>query len=231
MPQDKYTPPDESFVDHGHKLLRSGLGAIPFAGTAAIELFSTVLAPPFTKRNSEWMSSMANGLRTLEENGRIVQARLAENEAFVDVFLGASRISVQTSNTAKREYLKNAVLNAAVDQEPDEALQQIYLDLLLSLTDWHLKALTYYQAPSHLDDLEPNADGAQCAIACETGFLVEYPELKKRPEFTSVIIGDLYRRQLITRAQVMEKTPALTTALGDGLLAFIQSPVASGDAV
>jgi len=44
------------------------VSTIPFVGGPAVELFNTLIAPPIRKRQQEWMESVAEGLRRLEES-------------------------------------------------------------------------------------------------------------------------------------------------------------------
>ena len=38
-----------------YSIVKAGLGAAPFAGSAAIELFTHIIIPPIEKRRIEWM--------------------------------------------------------------------------------------------------------------------------------------------------------------------------------
>ncbi len=68
MPKgDKYSPPEPSTGDAAHAVARSGLGAIPIAGTAAVELLNALVTPPLERRRREWMERIGEGLRRLED--------------------------------------------------------------------------------------------------------------------------------------------------------------------
>jgi hypothetical protein len=133
---DKYSPPEASLGDHAHTLARAGVGSIPLAGAAATELFQKLIAPPLEKRRQEWMKSVAVGLRQLEEQQRLTLDDLSENDTFIDAVMSASQAAIRTSHEGKREALKNAVLNSALPDPPDESRQQIFIGLVCRWRFW-----------------------------------------------------------------------------------------------
>jgi hypothetical protein len=81
MSEDKYKVPKPSAGDVAHAVAKEELGILPVAGGLGEELFQLVLKPPLEKRRDEWMNSVAEGLRTLEESGVKIED-LSENEEF-----------------------------------------------------------------------------------------------------------------------------------------------------
>ena len=144
---DNYESPKEGLGDHVHKVVRSGLGVIPFGGQAAIELFHTVIAPPLQQRQGEWMNSIADGLRQLEEKQNCLVDDLKDNPAFIDTVFHASQVAMRTSHEDKREALRNAVLNAALSDAPGETLRQIFVSLIDSFSSLHLRLLGFLDDP------------------------------------------------------------------------------------
>ena len=57
--------PTETIGDNAHKVVRSALGAIPFAGTASIEIFNSVIVPPLVKRRDEWLNKLVKEIEKL----------------------------------------------------------------------------------------------------------------------------------------------------------------------
>ena len=49
-----------------YSIVKAGLGAVPFAGSAAIELFTHIIIPPIDKRRIEWMHDIGERLARLE---------------------------------------------------------------------------------------------------------------------------------------------------------------------
>lgn len=228
---DKYSPPEASLGDHAHTLARAGVGSIPLAGAAATELFQKLIAPPLEKRRQEWMESVAEGLRQLEEKQRLSLDDLSENDTFIDTVMSASQAAIRTSQSEKREALKNAVLNSSLPDPPDESRQQIFIGLVDSLTVWHLRILRFFSDPA-IVFREQGKPAPQYSIAGSLSQLLSaaYPELAKERELYDQIGKDLYGRGLLgtegfhtmmSGQGVYEKR---TTTMGDQFLRFISEP-------
>jgi hypothetical protein len=145
---DNYLVPiDKTAGDYVYAAVKAGLASIPVGGGAASELFAVVITPPLEKRRDEWMREVGEGLRRLEQEREIDLAALAENDQFVDIVMSASAAALKTSSQRKREALKNAVLNVASDNSPEESLAQVFVQLVDQFTEWHLKILKLFQNP------------------------------------------------------------------------------------
>ncbi len=144
----KYEPPEATAEDCGHMVARSALGAIPFGGQAAIELFQTVVQPPLQKRQREWMEEVAKGLQELEEQQKCIVEELKDNDSFIDTVLQASTAAMRSSQREKREALRNAVLNSALPNPPDDSHQQIFIGFVNSFSPLHLRLLVFLDDPS-----------------------------------------------------------------------------------
>jgi len=92
---EKYKPPKESLADHGHAVLRSAAGIVPFAGQAAIELLNKILVPPIERRRTEWQCSIAEGLREVERRQLCVVGELNKDDVFVDTLMQASLVAMR----------------------------------------------------------------------------------------------------------------------------------------
>ncbi|QDV56248.1 hypothetical protein [Rosistilla oblonga] len=229
---DKYSPPEASLGDHAHTLARAGVGSIPLAGAAATELFQKLIAPPLEKRRQEWMESVAEGLRQLEEQQRLSLDDLSENDTFIDAVMSASQAAIRTSQAEKREALKNAVLNSSLPDPPDESRQQIFIGLVDSLTVWHLRILRFFCDPARVFH-EQGKTAPQYHLAGSLSQLLKtaYPELGNERELYDQIGKDLYGRGLLgtegfhtmmSGNGVYEKR---TTTMGDQFLRFISEPM------
>jgi hypothetical protein len=142
-----YKPPEKSAGDAVHSVTRAGLGTIPFAGAAASELLTAIVTPPLERRRSKWMEEIGEALQNLEEKMGVVLESLQEKDQFIDVALEATQIAIRTSNQEKREALKNAILNSASPNPPEESLQKMFLSFIDTLTVWHLKLLDLFNDP------------------------------------------------------------------------------------
>lgn len=129
-----------------HVSAKARLSAIPIVGGTGAELFQHVVQPPLEKRRLKWMVAVGERLHELEKEG-LKLADLQENEQFVSAVMHASQIVLRTHQEAKLDALRNAVLNVAVGQAPEEALQHLFLTLVDSFTELHLQILAFFQAP------------------------------------------------------------------------------------
>lgn len=227
----KYDPPQSSAGDHVHTLARAGIGSLPMIGAAATELFQKLIVPPLEKRRQEWMKAVAHGLLELEEKQKCVIDDLASNDVFIDTVLAASQAAIRNSQEEKREALKNAVLNAALPNPPDESRQQMFVGWVETLTVWHLRILRFFADPARWFQ-EQGKQAPQYTIAGSLSQLLTtaYPELQKERGLYDQIGKDLYNRGLIgtdgfhtvmSGGGVYAKR---ATELGEQFLNFITEP-------
>ena len=195
--KEKYTPPEKSAGDVVHAVARAGLGTIPVVGAAATELLTVIITPPLEKRRSEWMAEIGDALRKLEEQMGVVLESLQTNDQFVDVAVAASQIALRTSNKEKREALKNAILNSALPNAPEESLQKMFLSFIDTLTVWHLKLLDLFNDPPTYIQKHNLRFGVSMGVMSH---LIEsaFPELKGKRDLYDLIWKDLFSRALVT---------------------------------
>jgi len=228
---DKFTTPEVSAGDAVHAVARSGLGAIPFAGTAAIEILNAIVTPPLEKRRTEWMEKVGEALKKLEEKTDVILESLQENDGFIDVSIEASQIAIKTSIEEKKEALKNAILNSALPNSPEQSLQKMFLSFIDTLTVWHLRLLDLFNDPPAF--LEKNQIGGGNISMGAMSHLVEnaFPELRGKRNLYDLIWKDLYSRALVntdglhtmmTGSGILAKR---TTDIGSLFLDFIKSPI------
>lgn len=229
--EDKYKPPKPSTGDAIHAVARAGLGMIPVAGAAATELLNAIVAPPLEKRRNKWMEEIGQALRVLEEKMGIVLESLQQNEEFIDVALEATRIAIKTSNQEKREALKNAILNSALPNPPEESLQKMFLSFIDTLTIWHLKLLELFNdPPAYIEKHRVNFSGYSMGAMSH---LIEntFPELRGRRDLYDLIWKDLYSRALVTTEglhTMMSGSGIIakrTTEIGKLFLEYIKNPI------
>jgi len=118
----KYEPPKPSKEDAVHAGIRAGLSIIP----VATELFQHFVTPPLERRRERWMDEVGKALQDLEENKGVKLEELQSNDVFIDTLLQASQIAIRNSQQEKRRALRNAILNAALPNPPEQSLQQIF---------------------------------------------------------------------------------------------------------
>ncbi len=228
---EKYDAPEAGKGDAAHAIARSGLGVIPFAGTAATELLNAVVAPPLERRRQAWMEEVGNGLRDLENKMGVVLESLQENETFIDTALEASQLAIRNSEIEKIDALRNAVLNSALPNPPEKALQDMFFSFIDMFSVWHLKLLTLFQNPTNwLENNEKNMGNLTMGAMAHL-IEIAYPELNGRRELYDQIWRDLYLRGLVntdglhtmmTGNGIVAKR---TTNIGDSFLDFIKYPI------
>jgi hypothetical protein len=227
----KYTPPKAKAGDAFHAVARAGLGAIPVAGAATSELLTAIVTPPLEKRRSAWMDEIGRALRKLEEKMGVVLESLQKKDQFIDVAVEASQIAIKSSAKEKREALKNAILNTALPNPPEESLQKMFLSFIDTLTVWHLRLLDLFNDPPayiQRHDLQfGNISMGAMSHLIENAF----PELNGRRDLYDLIWKDLYSRALVntdglhtmmTGSGVVAKR---TTEIGKLFLEYIKNPI------
>ncbi len=137
---ERYPQPDDA--DAVHTAARGLISLIPGAGGPIDEFLSLVLAPSVSRRRDDWFKELAD---VVEEMKRRVDdfkvEDLAKNEAFVSATIQATRIAAGTHKQEKRAILRNALLNIALGNGPDEDTQQIFLNIVEAFTASHVRVL------------------------------------------------------------------------------------------
>ncbi len=179
------------------------------------------------------MEAIASGLRELEEKRRCIVDELSTNDAFIDTVMQASQVAAQTANQEKREALRNAVLNAAMPNPPDESKRQIFVNLVETLTPWHLRILVLFDNPPMWFQ-KHGKQIPQWSIAGSLSqiLVAAYPDLQNNREFYDILGRDLFQRGLFTIEgfhSMMSGQGALakrTTGFAVEFIGFISNPLA-----
>lgn len=154
-----------------------------------------------------------------------------ENDQFIDIALEATQIALRTSTREKREALKNAILNVALPNPPEESLQNLFISLIDTLTVWHLKLLELFNDPQ--DYIQKHKLQSGNISMGAMSHLVEnvFPELRGRRDLYDLIWKDLYSRALVTTDGLHTMMTGggivakRTTQIGILFLEFIKSPI------
>jgi hypothetical protein len=138
--------PKPSNGDKLHALAKAGISLIPIVGGPGVELFQYVVQPPLEKRRTAWMEQVGEKLRELEERGLDLSA-LQDNEQFITAVMQASAAAIRTHQQAKLDALKNAIVNIALGDTPDETFQHLLLGFIDEFTEMHFRLLAFAKAP------------------------------------------------------------------------------------
>jgi hypothetical protein len=224
-------PPKKNAGDIAHGTAKAGLSLIPFVGGAAAELFNLVLAPPLERRRNEWMDSVTVKLQELEARLKDFDLEhLAENESFVTAILHATRVAVQTHQGEKLKALRNAVLNAALPDAPDDDVQAMLLSYIEDMTPWHLRTLSWLKDPDEWAQAHGKLRHNLAALNFMQMFQLDFPELKGQSDFVVQVVNDLRSRGLITEDTSSRTSLGRdmhgprTTGFGESFLSYISSP-------
>lgn len=232
---DDTKPPKSSAGDYGHAVVRAVLGAIPIGGAAATEIFNAVVMPPLDKRRDRWREMVGMKLKEQASVGAIDLEALASNESFATVAMHASQVAIRTHSEEKLAALRNALLNAALPNPPEESLQQMFIHLVDSFTEWHIRILKLFQDPPHWFQVIERQEPKFFTMSSISQVLIAaYPELQDRRQFYDLILSELEAKSLCSGVSAhvsMSGSGALdkrTTDLGDQFLRFISEQSIDG---
>jgi len=218
--------------DVGHALAKGVIGAIPIGGALASEIFNLVIAPPLTKRRDEWMESIAEGLKKLEEKVKGFKIEnLSRNDSFITTVMHATQAAIRNHQKEKLEALRNAVLNAALPEAPEEDLQMIFLNYVDSLTPWHIRILTFFDNPKAWME-KNNKKWPDIQFGGLSDILTQaFQELRGMRDFYDQLFRDLYSRGLVNTESLHGTmtgsglSASRTTDMAKSFIKFITSPI------
>ena len=221
-------PPEATTGDRVHVLVRSLLSAAPYVGGAAVELFTALITPPLESRRQEWMRDVGERLKELQDNKGIMVEDLSKNDKFIDVVLQVSHSAMRTSQEEKRNALLNAISNSALNIEPDESMRQMFLDMIDSFNEWHLRILRLFQDPRKWAEINNPSFPSRSLGGLDDVLENAYVAMKGKRTFYDQLWRDLHARGLVSTDglhSMMTAGGALsqrTTELGDRFLRFIE---------
>jgi len=224
--------PKKSASDVVHALTKASISQIPIAGAPAAEIFALVVTPPYERRRDEWIESIGNGLKEIAEKVEGFKIEeLSNNKTFITTVTHASQAAIRNHQKEKLEALRNAVLNAALPNAPEEDLQLMFLAYVDSHTTWHLAILKFLDNPKEWGEKHgityPNWGGGGANAALEHAF----SDLRGKRELYDVFIRDLHSRGLINTENLHVSgtgesiLTSRTSTMGKQFLNFISSPL------
>jgi hypothetical protein len=225
-------PPKAEVKDYAYAILKGAIASvpIPIASGVASELLSLILVPPLTKRQEDWVSSIAQGLVKLREKVEGFKLEdLSENQVFITTVLHATQSALRNHQMEKLDALRNAVLNSALLNAPEEDLQLIFINWVDELTTWDLRILKFFDNPSKWAE-ENNKKFPTSWYMGGIDQVLEfaYPELTGKKELYLQFFNDLNSRGLAGLAIGMMTARGMvdsrTTTMGKQFLQFITYP-------
>ena len=203
-----------------------------FGGTIAVAL-TVALNHTLNKRREQWFTELAEAVDELQQrfDGFDPEA-LAENEAFVDAVVTATRIVDRTSQREKIEVLRNAVLNSALPTSPDEDVQQLYFRLIDDLTPTHMRLLTLLDDPPGWFDARPRLQRPNFGMSSNRTALINAampdlggmgPQMIER-FYAALTDGGLVNGALSGMMTAQGAWQSVTTEFATRFLAFVRDP-------
>lgn len=226
--------PKAEAEDAVHTIVKAGLSAIPLLGGPAAEIFSAIIIPPLSKRRDEWIESIVKSLKAIEEKVDDFNIEtLFQNEMFITTVTHASQAAIRNHQKEKLEALRNAVLNAALPNAPEEDIQLMFLNFVDTLTPWHLRILKFFDNPQEWGRKNSIIYPSWAMGSPSTVLEHTFPELKERRDFYDQVAKDLFVRGLMN-IESLHITITLqgmlashTTDMGKQFIDFITSPIES----
>jgi hypothetical protein len=222
----KYEPPKPSKQDNRLMAIRDGLSPIPYGA----EIFARVVTPPLERRLEKWREDVGEALRNLEENQGVSLEELQSDEGFIDTVLQATEVAIRTSQQEKREALRNAILNAALPNPPEQSLQQMFLSFIDTFTVWHIRLLKLFHNVRRWAEENGHRFPEMRAGSLSNILESAYPELGNQRELYDQIWRDLHQRGLVGTESLHTTMGAQgliakqTLKLGSQFLRFIEEP-------
>lgn len=216
-----------------YTVVDTAVSLIPGIGGLVSEIFHNVLQAPIEKRKEAWRLRIAQNIDDLTnkiEGFDIVQ--LSQNDIFISVLNRASQLAISNHQEEKLIALNNAIMNTALNIDIDENEQMLFLNIIDSLTPWHIKIMQYLEHPR--SNFENAGLQYTKKMKSTVTFIQQYyPELKDKNEFVKTILKDLYTKGLIesdnvdSRMDINESFKNTLTYFGKKLLRYISEPIIS----
>lgn len=145
-PEDQDYPQDRSASDWLVPAVKGAVGGVPVVGGLLGEVLGFVWTPALQTRQAEWFKRLGERVEQLEGEVADLRERL-ESQEVLTVVINAARAAAATHEEGKREALRNAVINTALQVEPDEQIRLVFIRLIDRLTQGHLQLLALLDDP------------------------------------------------------------------------------------
>ncbi len=179
---------NENLVSFVHEAVEisamTALSVIPVGGALLTGVWDSIKSHCAQKRLQDWQNLIEERLSKLDNTLEDVGA----NENFTSAMFRATELAIKTSESAKREYLANAVLHSLTCPF-EESVGMMFFSMLGKYTLWHLKILDFFQNPKKFDGVSESkySMGSPKTILFEV-----YPELQAKEAYVDRIEKELY---------------------------------------
>jgi hypothetical protein len=201
-------PPKKKNVgDTAREMGKAIVSAVPVAGGPLQVLFENVFSAPIEKRKQAWLEQLAEVVTEVQQKvDGLTPEKLATNEVFITVAMQASQIAIRNHQQEKLEALRNAVLNSALPNPPEEDEQIIFLRLIDQLAPWHLRILTLLSGPEQWMARNNVQNPGWSAGGVSTVIEHCLPDLSGKRDIYDQIVRDLQAEGLVGQGQFLHMT-------------------------
>ena len=225
-------PTNKSVADVAREVARAVVSLVPVVGGPLQVVFENLFVSPTERRKDAWFQQLADVLKEVESQvAELTPEKLGQSEAFVTVAMHATQIALRNHQKAKLDALRNAVLNAALPNPPQEDEQMIFLRLIDQLTPWHLRVLSVLDEPIRWMERHgvsnPGLGMGGPSMVLERCI----PEFRGQRDTYDQIVRDLQSEGLLAQGQFLHMTmtavgmvQSRTTDRGKRFIRFITSP-------
>ncbi|QOD44293.1 hypothetical protein [Clavibacter zhangzhiyongii] len=208
------------------------LGSIPLVGGMVAGGLSAVIAAKQRERDEEFWAWTAARVRALEE--RLAGVFDPTDDEFFVAAQKVIRASRETADQEKRRLLAEVLAESGSWSDIPYDRRERYLDVVVRMTPWHMRVLSYFQDPSgwfHRRGLEHELYRLSGSMTSIVQVATDYVVPADLP--FELIVSDLERERLVdvplhTLMTGSGTVDARTTGDGAGLLGFLNgAPAAS----
>lgn len=212
-------------------------GMIPIAGSPLAAAFQFAIGWKFGQRQADWLDQLAEAVDELQSQvGEPLDFQeLAENDAFMDAVVTATRAAHATHQEEKLAALRNGVLQTLSPNVPTVDEQARFFRLVEEMTGAHLKMLEFFDDPARWFESR-GMDKGNMYMGGQASILeLGIPEFVGQRDWYDLLASDLARMQLSNPALhvIMSESgvwAGRSTPMGKRFLRFVTDPRHAADA-
>jgi hypothetical protein len=144
--------------DELHRLTRGLISMLPLGGLMK-EMFTSIVADPAQLRRDKIIRDILERLVALEEAGQISAQRLATRPEFASGFIRTISTADRELEEEKLVFLRNAVVNTAIDENLESSLRAMLFSVLERVTTAHIAILRTIEEKNQLLGTKEHALG------------------------------------------------------------------------
>lgn len=185
---------EDSAPDLAHRLAKKYADKLPDNKKELSKYYDSIIQSLFNslvKIDEPEIFKIAEKLKELEDKQEIDFNELKGNEQFIDVVLQATTLALKTNEKKKIECFRNAILNTAIGDSPDNTKSQIFLNQLDKFTSWHIVILDFIDSPNEWFKKMGKTQPSFMMGSLHSAIIAAFPELKKQDELLDIIWNDL----------------------------------------